>query len=39
VDALAATASADRQASLADGTLVRPDPTPDERDRSQGEPW
>ena len=39
VDALAATTTADEPAEPAEGTLVRPDPTPEEHDRSQGEPW
>jgi len=39
VDALAAGRSDDAMLPPAEGTLVRPDPTPDEHDRSQGEPW
>lgn len=39
IDALAATTMADEPVEPAEGTLVRPDPTPQEHDRSQGEPW
>jgi hypothetical protein len=40
VDALAAgRIETSVPASPAEGMLVRPDPSPDDHDRSQGEPW
>ena len=38
VDVLTAGPPADG-VTAAEGTLARPEPTPDEHDRSQGEPW
>jgi quercetin dioxygenase-like cupin family protein len=36
---LAAGGPSDAPATPAEGTLTPPDPTPDQHDRSQGEPW